>query len=454
MSRPRWLTVVALIGVLAVFGAACSKNKTTNPPAGGSESATGGNAEQACAADEFGCVEVAAGQPIQLGTLLAISGDTASLGLDSQRGVKLAIDNLDGTLDGKDGQLLGHDVKLANEDDGCTAEGGQSGAAKLVGIPNLLAVIGTSCSSAALGVADKIFSDKGILLISPSNTNPNLTAEGSHQAFYLRTAHNDKIQGSVQADFANKVLKAKTAATIHDESPYADALAEVFRAAFELGGGQIVGNEAIQSTDTDFKPLLTNIGQNAPDYLYYPDFNPACALIAKQAAGISSLSNSSLGGSDGCGAPDYAKIAGPAANGTFISGPDLSAIVGQNAFYKDTFLPAYNKEFATAPTASFHAHAFDAANILFKAVEASAIKNDDGSLSIPRSALKDAIFATKDYKGLTGTITCVPLGDCATEVAIAVYKVPNDPFTGGATNAKPVFSETKTLAEVEAALNG
>jgi len=453
MSRPRWLTVVALIGVLAVFGAACSNNKSSsNPPAGGTES--GGNAEQACAADEFGCVEVAAGQPIQLGTLLSITGDTASLGLDSQRGVKLAVDYLDGTLDGKDGQLLGHDIKLDNEDDGCTAEGGQSGAAKLVGIPNLLAVIGTSCSSAALGVADKIFSDKGILLISPSNTNPNLTAEGTHQDFYLRTAHNDTIQGSVMADFANKVVKAKTAATIHDESPYADALAEVFRAAFELGGGQIVGNEAIQSTDTDFKPLLTNIGQNAPDYLYYPDFNPACALIAKQAAGISSLSNTSMGGSDGCGAPDYAKIAGPAADGTFISGPDLTAIVGQNDFYKNTFVPAYNKEFNTATTASFHAHAFDAVNILFKAVEESAIKGDDGSLSIPRTALKDAIYATNGYDGLTGTITCVPLGDCATKVAIAVYKVPDDPFTGGATNAKPVFSETKTLEEVEAALNG
>ena len=456
MSRPRSLTVVALFGVLAVLGAACSKNTTTTPEPGGSASATGGggDATEACASDEFGCIQVAAGEPIQLGTLLSITGDTASLGLDSQRGVKLAIDNLDGNLDGTDGQLLGHDVKLVNEDDGCTAEGGQAGSAKLVAIPNLLAVIGTSCSSAALGVADKVFSDKGILLISPSNTNPNLTSDTAHQAFYLRTAHNDTIQGSVMADFAIKFLKAKSAATIHDESPYADALAEVFRAAFEQQGGQIVGNEAIQSTDTDFKPLLTNIGQDSPDYLYYPDFNPACALIAKQAAGISSLSDTKMGGSDGCGAPDYAKIAGPASDGTFISGPDLTAIVGQNEFYQNQFLPAYKKEFNTAPTASFHAHAYDAVNILFDAVQQVAIEGDDGSVSIPRTALKEAIFGTNGYDGLTGTITCNPLGDCATKVAIAVYEVPNDPFTGGATNAKPQFSETKTLEEVEAALNG
>ena len=86
-------------------------------------------------------------------------------------------------------------------------------------------MIGTSCSSAALGVADKILSDKGILLISPSNTNPGLTAEGTHQPFYLRTAHNDKIQAAIVADFVFTEQGLTTAATINDESPYADGLA-------------------------------------------------------------------------------------------------------------------------------------------------------------------------------------------------------------------------------------
>ena len=310
-------------------------------------------------------------------------------------------------------------------------------------------------------MADKILGDKGILLISPSNTNPNLTAEGQHNPFYLRTAHNDEIQGSVVADFAYNFLKVKTAATIHDESPYADALAAVFRAAFKLLGGTITanGDQAIQSSQTDFHSLLTQIGGDSPGYLYYPDFNPACALIAKQAATTSSLANTQMGGSDGCGAPDYAQIAGPAPETPEeprapISGPNLQAIVGQNKFYTSTFLPAYKSEFGLAPTASFHAHAFDAANILFKAVEQAAVKNSDGSLSIPRTALKDAIFKTSGYDGLTGTITCTSLGDCATSVTIGVYKVPDDPFTGGATNAKPVFSETKTLEEVQKALGG
>ena len=199
MKQRRILRLLALVGVLTLIGAACSSD---DEPARWRQrrGATGGAVD--CATVEFGCVEVAAGAPITVGTLLAISGDTASLGQDSQDGATLAIDYLDGTLDANlDGELLGHTVELSNEDDLCAAEGGQAGATALAADPSIVAVIGTSCSSAALGVADTILSDKGILLISPSNTNPGLTSEEAHQPFYLRTAHNDKIQGAIVSDF-------------------------------------------------------------------------------------------------------------------------------------------------------------------------------------------------------------------------------------------------------------
>ena len=95
----------------------------------------------------------------------------------------------------------------------------------VVADPEIVAVFGTSCSSAALGVADTITSDVGYLMISPSNTNPGLTSEEAHQPFYARTAHNDKIQGAIVAEYALNELGATTAATINDESPYADGLA-------------------------------------------------------------------------------------------------------------------------------------------------------------------------------------------------------------------------------------
>jgi branched-chain amino acid transport system substrate-binding protein len=414
-----------------------------------SDEGGGGAQSEDCSADQFGCLTLASGEPIKIGTLLSITGDNRSLGVDSQRGVVLAVDYLDGKLDGKAGQLLGHNVELLNSDETCSKEGGQAGATKMAADPKLLSVIGTSCSSAALGVADTIFSKKGMLLISPSNTGPSLTAEGQHQPFYLRTAHNDKIQGAVVADFATQKLTAKTAATIHDESPYSDGLAAVFREVFESQGGKITNDEAVQSTDRDMKPVLNSISQNKPDFIYYPAFNPVCALIAKQAQAIPDLKGTALMGSDGCAAPEYVKVGGKATYGSWSSSPDVTAQVSANAFYGEEFLPAYQKQFGERPISVFNAHAYDAFNVLAEAIKKVAT-DDGGTLTIPRTKLKDEVYKTADYKGLSGTITCTPSGDCATAVSIAVYKVPDWPIEGGTENPKPVFTETKTLEEASA----
>lgn len=438
MTKRTWFALVSLLAVLSLVGAACASDSGTG---GGGD--TGG--EDVCAADEFGCVEVAAGDAITLGTLQAISGDVATLGQDQVNGAELAIDYLDGALDGTPGQLLGHDVEIVSEDDGCSAEGGQAGATALAANDQVVGVIGTSCSSAALGVADTILGDKGILLISGSNTNPGLTSEERHQPFYFRTAHNDKIQGAIVAEFALSDLGAMTAATINDESPYADGLAAAFRDNFEAGGGTITAVEAINSGDTDFKPLLESIAADAPDVLYFPDFNPACALIAQQAKDI--LPDTALIGSDGCLASTFLETAGAAANGVYASSPDLGAFQS-NSFYANDFLDAYQAAFGTAPTSVFHAHAFDASNILFEAIKAVAVENEDGSLSIPRTALRDALAATSGWAGVTGTITCTPLGDCATDVTIGLFKAPGWPVEGGSGDQAAVYSDTKSLADV------
>jgi len=445
VTRRKSLLTVALLGALTLIGASCADEGTDGP------TGTQG-ARQQCQEDEFGCIQYGAGEPIKLGGMLTISGDTASLGQDSANGVRLAIDNLDGRLDGREGQILGRQVSFNVEDSLCTAEGGQAAATRVAADPKIVGVIGTSCSSEALGVADRILSDKGIVLFSPSNTNPNLTGEGTHQPFYARTAHNDKIQGAIVANWAYDEMGAKTAATINDESPYADALAAVFRQVFQAKGGQIVAEEAIQSTDKDFKPLLTRIGQAQPDVLYYPVFNPACGLIAKQGRPIAGLRDTSFIGSDGCAAPDYGQVAGNAADETFLSSPDLSGFT-EAAFYRDQFLPQYREQFGSKPTAPFHAHAYDAASILFDAIEKVAIR-EGNNVFIPRTALKDTVLQTQNYRGLTGNISCNPLGDCAAVIPIAVYEVPNDPFVGEETEAPPVFSQTLSLQEAEQLAGG
>jgi branched-chain amino acid transport system substrate-binding protein len=436
MKRRPWLTVVGTVAVLALVASACA----------GDEEPSGGTATETAVADEFGSVEVGAGEPINVGVSQVISGADAALGQDQVNGIELSVDYLDGAFDATPGTLLGHDIELSVEDDLCTAEGGQAAATALAADPTVVGVIGTSCSSGALGVADTVLSDKGILLFSGSNTNPALTSEEAHQPFYARTAHNDRIQGAIVAEYALNELGATKMATIHDESPYTQGLTAAAALNFEAGDGTVTVQEQINSEDTDFKPLLRSIAETDPDVLYAPVFVAACSLILKQALDI--MPDVQIMASDGCMSSDTIKTAGAAAiDGVKLSSPDTS-VFQEGDFYANEFLPAYEDQYGTEPTAVFHAHSFDATNVLFDAIEQVAVENDDGSLSIPRTALRDAVFATAGYEGLTGIITCTELGDCATDVTIGIFDGPNWPVEGGEGDGKPIYSDTKSLDDV------
>jgi branched-chain amino acid transport system substrate-binding protein len=101
----------------------------------------------------------------------------------------------------------------------------------------------------------------------------------------------------------------------------------------------------------------------------------------------------------------------------YHSSPDFSAF-GEG--YK-IFLEKHQKKYGEKPIAPFHAHAYDAAMMIFAAIEKVAKKAPDGTLYIGRKALTDALYATKNFKGLTGNLSCDKYGDCA-DPRIAIYK--------------------------------
>jgi branched-chain amino acid transport system substrate-binding protein len=361
--------------------------------------------------DKIGVVQIKPGDPIRIGVWFVVAGPDASLGEDSKRGVELAVDD-------KKGKLLGHPIKLIVQDEGCNAEGGQAAATKLAADKSIVAAIGSNCGSAArAGVP--ILWRAGITTISPSNTLPSVTDPGRGPSYdgYLRTAHNDKLQGAVAADFAYKELKFTRAATIHDGSPYAEQLQAVFANQFKKLGGTITAQEAISPTDTDMRPVLTKIATTKPDFIYLPIFIAAGGHVVRQAKEVSGLEKTVLMGADGMFSPDFYKAAGEPAVGMYHSSPDFSAFAGG---YKD-FLAKHQKKYGEKPLAPFHAHAYDAAMIVFNSIEKVAKKAPDGTLYIGRMALRDALLATKDYKGLTGNLTCDKYGDCA-DPKIGIYK--------------------------------
>jgi branched-chain amino acid transport system substrate-binding protein len=363
--------------------------------------------------DSIGCVEVKSGDPVHIAYAMVTSGSDATLGIDSRNGAEIAVDD-------HGGKVLGHDIKFDGEDELCSAEGGQAAGTKLSADPTVVAVIGTSCSS-AIRVAMPLFSAAGFTVISASNTAPDLTTAGNENNHpgYLRTAHSDAVQGAAAAQFAWEKLGVKKAATIHDGSIYAERLQEVFAEEFKKLGGEITAQEAVAPDQTDMSGVLTSIAAGAPELIYHPIFIQAGTQLILQANQTPGLENVYQMGADGMFSPDVMEGSGEAVQGVFVSSPDTSKF---GPDYEAKFLPAYTAKFGSEPLSIFHAHAYDAMNMVLACVEKVAVGDKEGGdMLIGRQAMRDCMYGTKDFTGLTGNLTCTPTGDCA-DPKIAVYE--------------------------------
>jgi branched-chain amino acid transport system substrate-binding protein len=383
------LLVPALVGALALLGAACAPDEE------------GGGFE----AGPLGAVTVGPDAPIKIGSIQTISGDTASLGQDQVRAMEIAIAD-------KGGKLLDHSVELQSEDGLCKAEGGTTAAQKLVADPQIVGVIGTSCSGEAVP-AMEILAGKGITMISGSNTSPALTSDlkgtkgTANQKGYFRIAHNDIVQGQAAATYAYDKLGAKKAVTIHDGDPYTEGLANAFGTSFKELGGEVALATAISKGDTDMRPVLTEVAATKPDVVFFPIFQPEADFIVKQATDFPALADTKkLMGADGLLSDTFIVI--KQTEGMYFSGPATPT----GPAYEE-FVGKYEQKYGEKPIQAFHAHAYDSANLLFAAIEKTAVKDDDGTLHIDRQKLMDAVYATKGVQGLTGTLSCDEFGDCA-----------------------------------------
>ncbi|HET7881879.1 MAG TPA: branched-chain amino acid ABC transporter substrate-binding protein [Acetobacteraceae bacterium] len=354
--------------------------------------------------DDLGVIRIAKGAPIQIGAYWVLSGADTALGLDEKRGVEIAFKDLGG-------KVLGHPLKLNAEDDGCNAEGGQTAATKLAANPQTVIVLGPACSSAATPGAPILW-QQGIVNICTACTAPKLTASDRKPEYdgFARTVFSDSEQGKADANYVHDVAKAQSVVTVHDGSPYAQQLQQVFADNFKQLGGKVLSQEAIAPTDVDMKPLLTRIASEKPDLLYFPVFTAAAAQIVRQAKSTPGLEKTALMGGGSLLSADFIEAAGPSIVGFRIGYPDLSPdAMGKNY---PKFVDEYKKAYNEAPISGYHANAYDGAMLAIKAIEKVAKSDKDGNLYIGKKALRDAVFSTK-FDGISGPIACDQYGECS-----------------------------------------
>lgn len=355
--------------------------------------------------DPIGCVEIAPTETIKIGVLQALSGDIATLGQEQIRGLKLFLDSIDN-------KLYGHNIELQTEDTGCTSEGGGNAALKVIADPRTIAIMGTTCSSAAAS-ASHAMSQAGLTMVSGNNSAPFLTSMGGKKApdwhpGYFRTAANEENAGKAAALYAYRQLNIRTVATINDGDIYTKGLTEGFRQTFEALGGEVVFETSISKGDLEMSPVLEGVTLSHAQLLFFPLFQPEGNHILLQARRMPSFENIILMSDGALIESSFIEDVQDAGKGMYFVGPAppppsvAATLLAQQ----------YQSTFQTVPSAIYYVNAFDAASILFEALRNSTTVKKDNSLTIGRQALRDALHAIDNFPGLTGPLSCDSFGDC------------------------------------------
>lgn len=274
---------------------------------------------------------------VRIGAASPLTGPQAHIGIDIRNGIQLGVDDVNAA-----GLVVGGKkvkFELLAEDDEANPTKATTVAQKLVDA-KVVAVVGHFNSGASIP-ASKIYSDAGIVQISPGSTNPKYTQQGFKTTY--RVVANDDQQGPVGAEYAVGKLSAKNIAVIDDSTAYGQGLANAFAAKAAALGAKIVAHEHTTDKDTDFTAILTAVKAKNPDLVFFGGIDTQAGPMAKQMAGLGIKAR--LLGGDGMQTPNFIKLAGDAAEGAMASIPGLpkEKMPGGKAFL-DKFKSKYNAE--------------------------------------------------------------------------------------------------------------
>ncbi len=363
--------LVALVLVFSLLGA-CSPKQEVGP------------AEQSPSKDSSG-----EGDTIKVGLNYELSGNVATYGQSLTAGIELAMEEINAA-----GGALGKEIELIKVDNKSDSAEAANVSTRLITRDNVVAILGPATSGNTKGATPPAMQNK-VPLISASATDDDVTVDskGNVREYIFKTCFSDSFQGVTMANFAYTDLGLKNAAILFDNtSDYAKGLMKSFKETYPSLGGNILVEEAYQSNETDFKAVLTNIKAANPEVVYVPGYYEEVGLIVKQARELG-LDVPILGG-DGYDSPKMAEIA------------DAKSL--EKVYYTNHYSPMDDSpevvEFREAFTAKYGKEA-DAFNALGYDLAYFLVDSINKAGKAEREAIKDALASTKDFKGVTGSLS-------------------------------------------------
>lgn len=331
-------------------------------------------------------------EDVAIGYFGALTGAAANLGINIRNGVELAVNQFN--EENADCQVTLEEYDSAGDPNQATGLATQA-----IGDENVIGIVGPAFSGES-DTAGPIFAEGGLPTISASATNPTLSENGWDT--FHRVLGNDATQGPAAAAYIQDVLGSQSVFVVDDASAYGAGLAEI---VVESLGDAVVGEDTIQTGQTDFSATVTAIRSANADAVFFGGYYAEGGLLAQQMRGAGIEATFVV--PDGVKDPGYIEAAGDAAEGTIITCPCVPPEEEQE------FFTAFEEAFGTAP-ATYSAEAYDAANVMLEGILEG---NTD------RESLLEWI---NDYEGegITKNITFDEAGE-PQEVAVWAYKVEN-----------------------------
>ena len=309
---------------------------------------------------------------ITLGAVHDLSGATALYGTSIQKGIDLAVKQMN------EQKFLGDGVtvKVAYEDAAGDAKQAIAAFEKLTANPDITVILGPTLSSEAQS-ADPVAQEAGVPVVASSNTASGITDIGNY-IFRTSLPESAVIPNTVKVTKEALGL-TKVAVMYGNDDAFTQSGYEVFKAALEDQGIEILTEETFAKGDTDFSAQLTKIQSLNPDAIIVSALAEEAANIMIQARTLGIPDSVRIIGGNGFNSPKLAEIAGPAAEGA-ISGSAWNVASTFPASVE--FVKAFNAEYGGDPD-QFAAQAYTAAW-----AAATAIKNAD---SVDHAAVRDAL---------------------------------------------------------------
>ena len=318
------------------------------------------------------------------------TGTAAAFGEMIKRGAELREKEINDA-----GGINGMKLTLLFEDDAGRDAEASLVAERIANNLQILAVVGHFNSSCSLA-GKPIYKRAGIVELSPGSTNVTV-CEGSDWTF--RNLYRDDFQGQFIARYIDEVLTdLQSVAVFFDNDDYGRGLRNAFVEEAEKIGLNLVADEAYERDSTNFKAQLTSIKAKNPDAIFISGLYGQAGLIVKQ--GRETGITAQFFGADGIDSPDFLTIAGPAAEGTYLTTPFTFGAAGEDAQQMATNFEALH---GMAPD-TWAALTYDAVGMIAEALEKT--YNPEASVKDNRKAIRDHLASLdtpeEGYEGVTG----------------------------------------------------